>query len=81
MKSKRGRGRGRGKRGMGRGRKNETTTYCGYCQKEYVDGDAWVQCDKCDEWFDCHCQNISEEEFERLGHEAAPWFCFSCRQK
>lgn len=81
MKSKRGRGRGWGKRGMGRGRKNETTTYCGYCQKEYVDGDAWVQCDKCDEWFDCHCQNISEEEFERLGHEAAPWFCFSCRQK
>ena len=30
---------------------------------EYEDGEPWVQCDSCNEGFDCECQNISKSEF------------------
>ena len=73
--------RGSVKKGKAR-QSREDDTYCGYCQLQYVDGEPWVQCDECNEWFDCECQNISNREYERLSSEVEeiPWFCIECKQ-
>ncbi|ELU15840.1 hypothetical protein CAPTEDRAFT_191440 [Capitella teleta] len=33
-------------------------SYCGDCDREWADGDEWVQCDGCERWFERRCTNM-----------------------
>ncbi|ELU13367.1 hypothetical protein CAPTEDRAFT_194397 [Capitella teleta] len=32
--------------------------HCAECDREYIDGDEWVQCDGCERWFERRCTNL-----------------------
>lgn len=34
--------------------------FCSICNREYVDGELWHQCDKCSNWFQGACTNMSK---------------------
>lgn len=40
----------------------EDSAACPICGLMYVDDDGvWICCDRCDQWFDIHCTDISSE--------------------
>ena len=32
--------------------------FCSICNGKYVDGELWLQCDKCSNWFHAVCRNM-----------------------
>ena len=36
------------------------------CNKVYVDGEKWVVCDICDQWFDGACTWLTDEQWQNL---------------
>lgn len=60
----------------------EDNAACPICGLMCVDDDGvWICCDRCDQWFDIHCTDISSETLlekyfvSYVGHE---YLCISC---
>ena len=54
---------------------------CKDCSKAVHDEDKAVQCEVCEGWFHCDCQEISDATYEVLTHDSSVhWFCLYCRK-
>ncbi|KAL3891860.1 hypothetical protein ACJMK2_004105 [Sinanodonta woodiana] len=72
-----GRGKGKGKKKMETCDKDNTdTSVCSVYRRHYAEGELWIQCDLCDEWFDWFCQGIDENTWSSTENEK--WFCTKC---
>ncbi|XP_063406721.1 uncharacterized protein LOC134690660 [Mytilus trossulus] len=56
----------------------EKDTICPLCQRIYVDGDEWIACDICDEWYDRQCLDLSDSQWSEL--EGDDWYCPKCKK-
>ena len=48
--------------------------FCSICNREYVDGELWLQCDKCSNWFHAAHTNMSKHTKSSL----TVWICGNC---
>ena len=58
------------------GSKKKESTVCPKCNKVYVDGEKWVACDICDQWFDAACIGLTDEQWQNLDDN--DWYCPEC---
>ncbi|CAG2238419.1 unnamed protein product [Mytilus edulis] len=77
-KKSKGKGKGKGKKT----KKVEETIEdenCAICNKTYIDGEDWINCDVCTLWFSSQCVNLEDEaEWACLTEEDGSFTCPLC---
>ena len=55
--------------------------YCSICMKVYRHNEKtpMVQCDSCNWWIHASCDNMSQEQYEKLSKENTAYTCPKCR--
>lgn len=53
---------------------------CGYCHESVHENDPAIECELCQIWFHCYCQQVSTKLYELLGEEpdTIHWYCNIC---
>lgn len=41
-------------------------SYCGECGLEYQQGEFWIGCDDCDQWFHGKCMKVTPSKARRM---------------
>ena len=63
----------------------ETDVICkggpnGSCGNEVTDSDEAMQCDLCNKWYHCSCQDVPQPTYQIAGkHDALMWLCKDCK--
>ena len=52
-------------------RRETNDNICGYCHKEYVEDEEWIDCDECKKWYHRVCVNVSDEFWNIVTKESA----------
>ena len=53
----------------------------GGCGNEVVDADEAMQCDQCDKWYHCLCQEVPSATYRvAVKHKALTWLCKDCKE-
>ena len=53
----------------------------GGCGNEVVDADEAMQCDHCDKWYHCSCQEVPSATYRVAAkHKALMWLCKDCKE-
>ena len=53
----------------------------GSCGNEVVDADEAMQCDHCDKWYHCSCQEVPSATYRVAAkHKALMWLCKDCKE-
>lgn len=55
----------------------ETLFKCSHCGEDVEDG---IQCDDCQQWNHCSCEEVSDSLLEMYNLDAVSYSCLSCRQ-
>ena len=50
-----------------------------HCRMPEMKGFPMVECDKCKQWFNSICENISEEVLDAIVTSGIDWICDSCK--
>ena len=54
---------------------------CADCSKQVLDKESGVQCEVCEGWFHCRCQQVPEETYKFLmENESIHWYCSGCNR-
>lgn len=51
---------------------------CGICKKIVTKSEKGVQCEMCEGWFHCKCEDLSEDTYKLLGQDKIHYFCSTC---
>ena len=51
---------------------------CARCEKPVKSNQKGLQCDACDRWFHCACEQVPSETYLALGNCEESWFCAQC---
>ena len=65
-------------------RRETSENKCGYCHKEYVEDEEWIDCDECRKWYHRVCVNVSDKFWNMVTQESAAtnfeYVCTFCKQ-
>ena len=51
---------------------------CGICKRPVAKNHKAIQCDQCQFWIHCKCNNTSNSEYNKLAEECSLWCCIRC---
>ena len=61
------------------GREGSRCATCG--KKDKGEVDQWLQCEICEDWYHCECENISDNTYNTLKNEkTVHWYCTVCNK-
>lgn len=60
--------------------KKEDDVHCPMCGEKYKDGEDWICCDICNNWFSRGCAGLEEERLcEQSTTSDMQWICQQCK--